>query len=299
MTTTSLTIGTRTSALAMWQTQHVEDQLQSAWPDLTCELRPFVTQGDKTLDKPLPQIGGKGLFTAELERALLAGDIDLAVHSLKDLPLGAIGTRADVRDVLVSKQGLALDTLPAGALVGTSSLRRRAQLLHSRQDVYVKPIRGNVDTRIRKVMAGEYDAAVLAAAGVTRLGLDEYITQWLSLADMLPAPGQGALAIQCRADDARTLRLLAAIDDPDTRACVTAERAFLHGLDGGCSTPVAAYATIQTAHIHLTGLVASVDGAQRIRLTGTGAEPFQLGVDLAQQARREGAQELLVHVSTA
>ncbi len=297
----SLNIGTRTSRLALWQTNHITQCLQEAWPGLVCNQKPFVTKGDKTLDKPLPQIGGKGLFTAELERALREEEIDIAVHSLKDLPiedapgltLGAITSRADVRDGLVARNGWTVDTLPQGAVVGTSSVRRQAQLLARRPDLKIRPIRGNVDTRIRKVKAGEYDAAVLAAAGLQRLGLTEMVTEWLEMDLMLPAPGQGALAVQCRAEDEETLALLAAIDDLDVKTAVTAERAFLNGLGGGCSAPVAAYATVDGNEIHLEGLVAWPDGRQIIRTSGSGDDAWMLGVKLAEQAVGHGAGEII------
>ena len=303
-TVTEIIIGSRTSDLALWQTNHISQLLQTAWSGLTIHIEPFVTKGDKTLDKPLPQIGGKGLFTLELENALRDGRIQLAVHSLKDLPvedangltLGAIVGRADVRDVLVARNGWTLASLPEGAVVGTSSLRRQAQLLANRSDIQVKSIRGNVGTRVRKALAGEYDAAVLAAAGITRLGLDEHITDWFSLNAMLPAPGQGALGVQCRADDAATLRLLAAIDQPQVRACVTAERSFLYHLDSGCSTPVAAYAILKAGTVNLAGLVGAPDGQAVIRVSGQGADAWQLGAELARQALAEGAQEILAGV---
>ncbi len=200
--------------LARWQTDHV-GQLQEAWPDLAFRVVTLVTEGDKNLSQPLPEIGGKGLFTAELEGALHSGEIDLAVHSLKDLPvesaaglcMGAVSRRADARDVLVSKDGRRLEQLAAGARVGTSSLRRQAQLLAFYPDLNVVPLRGNVDTRIRKALQGEYDAIILAAAGVERLGLGQYVTEYLPYEVMLPAPGQGALAVQCRSDDEELLRL--------------------------------------------------------------------------------------------
>jgi hydroxymethylbilane synthase len=294
-------IGTRTSRLALWQAHHIQQQLETQWPGLACRLETFVTKGDKTLDKPLPQIGGKGLFTAELETALRDGRIDLAVHSLKDLPiedipgltLGAIGSRADVRDVLIAKNSWTLATLPEAVVVGTSSLRRQSQLLAHRPDLKVCSIRGNVDSRIAKVLHGDYDAAVLAAAGVTRLEMDAHISQWLPLEVMLPAPGQAALAVQCRADDKATLAILAAIDDQRTRACVTAERSFLAGLGGGCSLPVAAYARMEDEDIFLLGLVAADDGSMVIRVVGNGRDPQQLGADLAQEALAEGAEVLL------
>lgn len=297
----TLTLGSRTSALAMWQSRHVMAGLQAAWPGLECRIEPFVTQGDKTLDRPLPEIGGKGLFTLELENGLREGRIDLAVHSLKDLPvdnapglsLGAIPGRADVRDVLVAKAGMTLDTLPAGAVVGTSSLRRQAQLLALRPELVVRSIRGNVETRIHKALHGKYDATLLAGAGITRLGLNDYISQWLALDAMLPAPGQGALAVQCRADDERTLGLLAAIHNAEVAQAVTAERAFLSGLGGGCSIPVGAYATVNGGAIHLTGLVAAVDGSRVLRVEDRGPSAHELGATLADAAKSQGALELI------
>lgn len=297
----NLTLGSRTSALAMWQSHHIVDRLVAAWPGLECSIEPFVTQGDKTLDRPLPEIGGKGLFTLELENALRDGGIDLAVHSLKDLPVddapgltvGAIVGRADVRDVLVAKAGGTVDALPAGAVVGTSSLRRQAQLLARRPELIVRSIRGNVETRIHKALHGEYDATLLAAAGVTRLGLDAQVSQWLPLDVMLPAPGQGALAVQCRADDEATLALLAAIHNGDVAQAVTAERAFLSGLGGGCSIPVGAYATVNDGVIHLTGLVAATDGSRSIRVEGRGQSAAELGASLAEEAKSQGAAELI------
>ena len=300
-----LKIGTRQSRLALWQTEHIVEKMQQAWPGLNCQVQRFVTQGDKILDKPLPEIGGKGLFTLELENGLHDGSIDLVVHSLKDLPvenppnlaLGAIVGRADVRDVLVANERWSIGTLPTGAKIGTSSLRRQAQLLQHRPDLHVESIRGNVDTRIRKVHSGDYDGAVLAGAGVTRLGLDEHISHWLTCDEMLPAPGQGALAIQCRADDEETLHLLAAIDQADVRAAVQAERTFLHALEGGCSAPVGAYAFWQGEVLHLTGLVSSVDGQQVIRVEGEGRDPDLLGNQLAGQALMAGAKELWIEDS--
>lgn len=300
--TKTCVIGTRTSKLALWQTNHVKHQLETHWPGLNCRLETFITKGDKTLDKPLPEIGGKGLFTAELEAALLDGRIDIAVHSLKDLPVadaggltvGAISARADVRDVLITHHPQwTLGNLPPGATVGTSSLRRQAQLLQARPDLRVLPIRGNVDTRLRKVKEGHYDAAVLAAAGLTRLGLEEHVAQYLPLEVMLPAPGQGALAVQCRADDGETLALLTPLNDENTRRCVLAERAFLDALGSGCSLPVAAYATIQEDDIMLNGLVGAVDGSRLITVQGHGRQPQQLGIDLAQEALAQGASALL------
>ena len=298
----ALTIGTRGSALARWQTEWASAALTAAWPGLLITLRPFTTSGDRQLDQPLPAIGGKGVFTEELETALRAGEIDLAVHSLKDLPvaaapglvLGAIGPRADARDVLIARGGGPLAHLPPGARVGTSSLRRAAQLLAARPDLTLLPLRGNVDSRVRKALSGDYDAIVLAAAGLLRLGLYEAVSEYLSFETMLPAPGQGAIAVQCRAEDAELLNWLRPLDDAPTRAAVTAERAFLAGLGGGCSAPIAAYATAAAEQsLSLTGLVATVDGRRVIRVTASGADPHPLGATLAGRALAQGARELL------
>jgi len=298
-----LIFATRPSALARWQTQWVISALQAAHPDLVCEEKVITTQGDKVLDKPLPEIGGKGLFTQELENELLSGKVHCAVHSLKDLPVenpdgltvGCVPARAEVRDALISKNGYTLETLPPGSIVGTSSLRRAAQILSARPDLTTASLRGNVDTRLRKALDGQYDAIILAGAGLTRLGLESHITQWLPLDVMLPAPGQGALAVQCRADDWETLSLLAVLEDAPTRASVTTERQFLLGLGGGCAVPVAAYADVrhETLDISLTGLVASVDGKDLIKVIGEGIDPKILGTQLAQEAISQGANEIL------
>ena len=298
-----LIFATRPSALARWQTQWVMNALREAHPGLTCEEKIITTQGDKIIDKPLPEIGGKGLFTQELESELLSGAVHCAVHSLKDLPVenpagltvGCVPVRAEVRDALISAERYTLDTLPSGSVIGTSSLRRAAQVLSARPDVTTASLRGNVDTRLRKALEGQYDAIILAGAGLTRLGLDAYITQWLPLDVMLPAPGQGALAVQCCADDAGTLSLLSALEDASARAAVTAERQFLLGLGGGCAVPVAAYAAVssQQSAINLSGLVASIDGTKLIKVTGEGSDPQELGERLAQEAISQGANEIL------
>ena len=277
--------------------------MQQIHPDLECEEKIITTQGDKILDKPLPEIGGKGLFTQELESELLHGSVHCAVHSLKDLPVenpagltvGCIPVRAEVRDVLISGNGYNIATLPTNASVGTSSLRRAAQLLSLRPDIKIQSLRGNVDTRIRKALDHQYDAIILAGAGLIRLGLDKHVTEWLSLDVMLPAPGQGALAVQCRADDQTTLSLLSALDDESTRKAVTAERIFLSGLGGGCAVPVAAYAVInkQSSVISLIGLVISEDGKKVVKVTGQGIDAFELGNELSRKAIQQGANEIL------
>lgn len=299
-----LIFATRPSALARWQTQWVISALKAVHPDLFCVEKVITTQGDKILDKPLPEIGGKGLFTQELESELLSGAVHCAVHSLKDLPVenpngltvGCIPARAEVRDAWISKAGYTLETLPPGSLVGTSSLRRAAQVLFARPDLTTASLRGNVDTRLRKALEGQYDAILLAGAGLSRLGLDSHVTQWLPLEAMLPAPGQGALAVQCRAYDFETLSLLVALEHTPTRAAITAERQFLLGLGGGCAVPVAAFATVirsQSQVISLVGLVASPDGKHVIKVTAEGADPVELGHRLAQEAIAQGANDIL------
>ena len=332
-------LGSRGSALALWQTEHVAACLRASYPDLTVETVVFKTRGDRFQDRPLPSIGGKGLFTLELEESLRAGGIDGAVHSLKDLPvadppglaLGAVPVRGDATDALVVRgeyDEVAKPTEPArtgapaqtvrqdlavlseGAVVGTGSRRRAAQLLARRPDLRILDIRGNVDTRIRKTLdpTGPYDAVVLATAGLMRLGLDWHVSMTLPRAMMLPAPGQGALALQCRRD-AEWLALFDAIDDQITRAAVTAERAFLAGLGGGCRAPVAALgervgdggATDGAAekNLLLRGRVSTLDGSRQIdiRLTGPCSEAKTLGRSLAQLAVREGAQEIIDQVA--
>jgi hydroxymethylbilane synthase len=298
----SLRFATRASALARQQTNSVILALQQAWPGLECSEIVISTRGDREITRSLPEIGGKGLFTLELEAEILAARVDAAVHSLKDLPvedsqglmIGAIPQRQEACDVLVSPEGYRLETLPKGARVGTSSPRRTAQLLHLRPDLIIQPLRGNVDTRLQKAREGQYEAIVLAAAGLIRLGLEAAITEWLPPEVMLPAPGQGALAVQCRSDHARVRGLLEAIEDPATRQCTQAERAFLSGLGSGCTLPVAAYTSpLEDDQLLLRGLVASPDGQQVIRVQGTGEEPLHLGAGLARQALEEGARKLM------
>lgn len=297
----ALIFATRPSALARWQTRRVIQLLQAYHPELECREVLITTSGDRNLDRPLPEIGGKGLFTMELEEALLSGGVNAAVHSLKDLPLvetpgiaiAAIPERDAAHDVLVSLDGRTLASLAEGARVGTCSLRRTAQLLARRPDLSIWPVRGNVDTRLKKLFNGEYDAIVLAQAGLDRLGLQSQISEVLSLDVMLPAPGQGALAVQCRAGDMETIELLHTVHDPITASAVAAERAFLSGLGGGCSLPVAAYAEMSDGQIILTGAAISADGKQAIRLSAVDKEPHSLGERLAELVLERGAAELL------
>ncbi len=302
----AVTIGTRGSALARMQADLVAALLVTSTPDIDCAIRVIATTGDRTQasGEPLPEIGGKGLFTAELERALHEGAIDVAVHSLKDLPteetpglvIGAVPAREDARDCLVARDASSLAELTGGSVVGTSSLRRAAQLAALRPDLELRSIRGNVDSRIRKVTDGDYDAVVLAAAGLRRLGLEAVVTEWLAAETMLPAPGQGALAVQCRAGDEGVRALLETVDDPPTRAATTAERAFLAALGGGCAAPVAALAVpTTTPRVRLQGLVASVDGMEMARVTGEG-EPHEIGTQLAEEALSLGADRILAAI---
>lgn len=302
-----LRLGTRGSDLALWQSKYVAALLEAAQPGLKVEYEIIKTRGDQILDTPLPLVGGKGVFTAELEMALREKRIDCAVHSLKDLPteqpeglvIGAITARANPADVLISRQGFTLTTLPQGAAVGTSSHRRTAQLLGKRPDLKILDIRGNVDTRIRKALTaeGDYDAIVLAYAGLERLERTGVITQVLDFDTMLPAPGQGAIAVQTR-DDSLLLQLLVPIHDLQTALAVTAERAFLAGLGGGCSVPVAAYARQDGQNLLLRGRVCSLDGTQMVEVSaladGQGMDSaHQLGMTLAQTALQKGARALM------
>jgi hydroxymethylbilane synthase len=307
MTMGAIRVGARSSNLSMRQVEHVVALLISVYPELRIETEFFTTSGDHQLAEPLPLIGGKGVFTEELEDALHEGRIDLAVHSLKDLPttfreglaIGATPERAAVTDVLISRSGIGLRDLPSGAAIGTSSLRRSAQLLHIRSDLRPISIRGNVETRLRKAIepGGDYDAIVLASAGLERLDMADVVTEQLSIETMLPAPGQGALAVQCR-DEPAMHDLLAPIHDYPTGLATTAERAFLAALGGGCSAPVAAYGQLVHGGLKLHGRVLVVDGSEQVdeRLTmpcSTASDAEKAGQRLAEQAIANGATELL------
>ena len=287
-------IGTRSSKLALWQAEYIADCLQKQYPDLVVELKHIATTGDKILDTPLAKIGGKGLFTKELETEMLAGDIDIAVHSLKDMPtqipegltLAVITERFDPGDCLVSNTYGSLAKLPQGARVGTSSLRRKAQLLHVRPDLTILDLRGNVNTRLRKLDDGEYDAIILAAAGLKRLGFGDRIQETIDPALCLPAVGQGALAIEARADDEEILELIKFLQDDATRQSAAAERAFLASVEGGCQVPVGVYARKQTnGSLQVTAVIASVDGKTLLRdeLVGDAIEADELGRKLAKK----------------
>jgi hydroxymethylbilane synthase len=298
-----LVIATRRSRLALWQAQHIATLLAGSHPGLDVELLPLSTRGDELIDRRLDEAGGKGLFVKELETAMVEGRADLAVHSMKDVPadlpdgfaLAAITAREDPRDVLVSKNFKSLHEMPAAATVGTSSLRRSAQITERHPRLQVRLLRGNVDTRLAKLDRGEYDAIVLAAAGLARLGLEARITARLEADEMLPAPGQGALGIECLAGRAEIAALLAPLVDADTTICVRAERAVSRALGGSCALPLGAYAEIVKNQLRLRALVASADGKRVIRTEceGDAADPQGLGARAADELRRQGAGEIL------
>lgn len=294
-----ITIGTRSSKLALWQAEYIADCLHRQYPDLTVELMHITTKGDKILDVPLAKIGGKGLFTKELETAMLEGKIDLAVHSLKDMPttlpeglaLTAITKRFDCGDALVSPMYKTLENLPQGAKVGTSSLRRRAQLLHARPDLDIRSLRGNVNTRLRKLDEEHFDAIVLAVAGLKRLGFGDKITQVISPQICLPAVGQGALAIETRAADSEIRQMLAFLHDDKTSDAAVAERAFLASVEGGCQVPVGVYAQVdKNNNLTVEAVIGSIDGKTLIRdsLSGKRKDADKLGRNLAETILQNG-----------
>ena len=299
----TLRIATRKSPLALWQSEHFAAALQAAHPGLVVTLVPMSTRGDEVLDRSLAAIGGKGLFLKELELAMQRGDADCAVHSLKDVPmelepgfaLPAILERADYADAFVSNHHAGIDALPAGAVVGTSSLRRQAQLRALRPDLQLRDLRGNVNTRLAKLDAGEYDAIVLACAGLQRLGFGERVRARLVAPQWLPAPAQGAIAIECGEEDAATRALCAAIDHVATRTCVEAERAMNRALHGSCHVPVAAFAQLDGEHLQLHGLVGSPTDGRAVRAHGQGRgdAPDCLGIEVAERLLAQGARALI------
>lgn len=295
-----LRIATRKS-LALWQSEHVADRLRAAHPGLDVILVPMSTRGDEVLDRSLAAIGGKGLFLKELEIAMQRGEADCAVHSLKDVPmvlepgfmLPAILARADHADAFVSNHYDDLDALPQGAMVGTSSLRRQAQLRARRPDLVLRDLRGNVNTRLAKLDAGEYDAIVLACAGLARLGFESRIRARLDAPAWLPAPAQGAIAIECRDDAPEIHALCAALDDAETRICVEAERAMNRALHGSCHVPVAAFARREGTQLDLQGLVGSSLDGRLVRAASEGTDPEALGIEVAERLLSQGARELI------
>ncbi|CAD5106351.1 hydroxymethylbilane synthase [Zestomonas carbonaria] len=303
MSSREIRIATRKSALALWQAEYVKARLEQAHPGLVVSLVPMVSRGDKLLDAPLAKIGGKGLFVKELETALLENEADIAVHSMKDVPMDfpeglglyCICEREDPRDAFVSNTFASLDALPAGSVVGTSSLRRQAQLLARRPDLKIQFLRGNVNTRLAKLDAGDYDAIILAAAGLIRLGFESRVRSFISVEDSLPAGGQGAVGIECRSADAEIHALLAPLHHRDTALRVTAERALNKRLNGGCQVPIACYAELENGRLWLRGLVGQPDGGQLLRAEASASESQAeaLGVQVAEDLLRQGAEDIL------
>lgn len=299
----TLKIATRQSPLALWQANYVKDRLQQLYPDLIVELVPMVTKGDVILDSPLAKIGGKGLFVKELENALLNKEADIAVHSMKDVPmqfpeglgLAVICKREDPRDAFVSNSYRTFAELPQGAVVGTSSLRRQCQLKALRPDLDIRSLRGNVGTRLSKLDNGDYDAIILASAGLIRLGLEDRIASFIEVEQSLPAAGQGAVGIECRTDDVQVKQLLAPLANAETTCCVLAERAMNNHLQGGCQVPIGGYAVLQQGQLYLRALVGNVDGSQIIRAEGKSAvkNADVLGVQIAEQLLAQGADKIL------
>lgn len=299
----TLKIATRRSPLALWQANYVKERLIQIYPELTVELVPLITKGDVILDTPLAKIGGKGLFVKELENALLSGEADIAVHSMKDVPmqfpagleLNVICKREDPRDAFVSNRYRCLAELPQGARVGTSSLRRQCQLKQLRPDLDIQSLRGNVGTRLSKLDNGDYDAIILAAAGLIRLELQQRIASFIDVETSLPAAGQGAVGIECRSNDERVKRLLVPLADVQTTACVLAERAMNNHLQGGCQVPIGGYAVLQDNQIYLRALVGALDGSKIIRTEGKSAveNAEVLGVQVGQQLLEQGADKIL------
>ena len=295
----TLRIGSRGSQLALWQANHISALLRERGHQVELEI--IKTTGDKILDVALAKVGTKGMFTKEIEEALAAGKVDLAVHSLKDLPtelpegfeLAAVTTRENPRDVFLSVKYDSIDALPRGARVGTSSLRRQAQIKAKRPDLDIHPLRGNVDTRVRKLEQGEYDAIILAAAGLNRLGKTQHIKQVIPEHLMCPAAGQGALGIEIRKGDARMRQLLTFLDDRDARATTTAERALLNELGGGCQVPIGAFAEVKNGVVHLTAICARPDGSEVLRETQSGNEPAHLGETVGKTLLKRGADRIL------
>jgi hydroxymethylbilane synthase len=301
VTIATLRIATRKSRLALWQAEFIKSQLQRVRPGLHIELVGLTTSGDRWLSAPLSEIGGKGLFIKELEAAIDEGRADIAVHSMKDVPaelpsrfaLPVIGYRSEVRDALVSPRARSVAELPKGARVGSSSLRRQAQLLARRPDLIVAPVRGNVNTRLDKLDAGEYDALLLAGTGLQRLGLADRICEFLSLDESLPAAGQGALGVECSVDRSELIELLQPLNDSVVARCVGAERALSRHLGADCSLPIAAYAVETRGQLQMRALIANGTGRRVLRCTVSGDDPDALGAQAAAELRRQGADEIL------
>ena len=303
---TNLIIGTRQSLLALWQSNHIAGLLRRQYPECTVTLKKIITKGDRILDVPLAKIGGKGLFTKELETALLEGEIDLAVHSLKDMPtvlpeglcLTAITERANAGDAFVSNKYASIETLPQGAVLGTSSLRRKAQLLAARPDLKIVDLRGNVDTRLRKLDEGQMDAIILAAAGLTRLGYTDRIKEIIPYSFCLPAVGQGALAIECSSGNAEVRAMLDFLNDLPTQQATDAERAFLGLIEGGCQVPIGVHAVTAGDTVSIEAIIASLDGSTVLRdkIQGRAADAAALGKELGNKMLDQGGRAILAEI---
>lgn len=307
---TTIRIGTRGSQLALWQARHVQSELDKRYPGISVTIKKIKTTGDKIIDVPLAKVGGKGLFVKEIEDSLLKGEIDIAVHSMKDMPvvlpeglcIAVVTIREDPRDVLISRDGNGFFHLPSGAHVGTSSLRRISQLLNQRPDLQISPLRGNLDTRLKKLGSRapgtQLDAIVVAAAGIHRMEWEERITEYLPTSISLPAIGQGALCIECREGDRGVLELISFLNHGETSLCIRAERAFLKRLEGGCQVPIGAYAIVIDDKLEIEGFVASVDGRRMVRdrKIGTIENPEEVGVRLAEGILSQGGEEILREV---
>ncbi|ACN16660.1 HemC [Desulforapulum autotrophicum HRM2] len=304
----TIKIGTRGSKLALWQANHVKDRIEDQFPETEVEIMTIKTTGDMIVDRPLSMVGGKGLFVKEIEKALLESTIDMAVHSMKDMPgelppglvIGAVPARENPFDVLISNNNLSLADLPKGARIGTSSLRRASQIKHARPDIETASIRGNLDTRLKKLAAGEFDATLLAAAGLIRLGMKTVITQYFDETIMIPAVGQGALCIESRQEDLDIAPVLAFLNHGETHTVVSGERAFLRRLDGSCHIPVACFGRLEDHRVILTGLVASEDGRTILKETvaGTPEDPQKAGIALAETLLSKGADKILENLNS-
>jgi len=305
----NIVIGTRGSALALWQARWVQSRLKANYPDVDVDLQIIKTKGDKILDVPLAQIGGKGLFVKEIETALLGKEIDLAVHSVKDMPselpeglcLGAVTKRENPLDVIISRKDLMLKDMGNNARIGTSSVRRSSQILNLFPDFTIVPIRGNVDTRLKKLESEKLDAIILAAAGVIRLGFEERITQFMDIESLIPAVGQGALGIEIRDDDVDMMSAMSHLNDPSTHVAIIAERAFLRQLEGGCQVPVAAHAVIDSHEtIRLQGMIAALTGNPMIRheMSGKATQAEAIGKALAKKLLEQGGEQILNQISS-
>lgn len=298
-------VGSRRSELALTQANQFLDTVRAAYPEVEIEIKEIVTKGDKILDVQLSKVGGKGLFIKEIEQALLDGEIDVAIHSMKDVPselhealtIACVPPREDMRDAFVSNNNVMFKDLPAGSIVGTSSLRRKAQLLGLRDDIEVKWIRGNINTRLAKMQSGEYDAIILAAAGIKRMGWDNLVTEYFSVDDFIPAVAQGALGVEVRKEDRELIDMLKVLEQRDDRICVTAERTFLSRMDGSCHVPIGGYATYEDEELYLTGLIMDNEGTVKYVVKKSHDNPVELGNIVADEMERIGAKELLDNIN--